>query len=97
MTAYCLFDNLKITNPEALAEYARRALPTVRAYGGEYVVVRGAFHSHEGSWVPTDPVMIKFPSIEAADAWYESADYAPLKALRQSAGTFNVVFIEGIG
>lgn len=37
--------------------------------------------------------MIKFPSIEAADAWYASAEYAPLKALRQNAGTFNVVFI----
>ena len=49
------------------------------------------------AYSPVFLVMIRFPSIEAADAWYESADYAPLKALRQSAGTFDVVFIEGIG
>lgn len=97
MTAYCLFDNLDVTDREALTEYASMALPTVHAHGGEYVVVGGAFHSREGSWVPAFPVIIKFPSIEDADAWYDSEDYAPLKALRHGAGTFNAVFIEGIG
>ena len=33
---------------------------------------------------------------EQAHEWYESAEYGPLKELRESAGTFSAVFIDGL-
>ncbi|NND44038.1 MAG: DUF1330 domain-containing protein [Xanthomonadales bacterium] len=95
MTAYCLFQNLEITDREKMDQYVAAAMPLTVRFGGEYVVLGGETHVMEGDWRPTGPVMIRFPSMAAAQAWYQSADYAPLKALRLSAGRFSAVFIEG--
>ena len=95
MSAYCLFDNIQVDDPAALEEYATRTLPVVEAHGGRYVVVGGPFEVKEGSWSPTFPVLIEFPDIAAARDWYESPEYAPLKALREASGRYSAVFIEG--
>lgn len=95
MTAYCLFQNLEITDMEKMQEYATNVEPITHAFQGQYVTKAGAVDVKEGNWAPTHPVIIKFPSMAAARTWYDSDDYAPLKALRQSAGTFSAVFIEG--
>ncbi|RIA09218.1 uncharacterized protein (DUF1330 family) [Flavobacteriaceae bacterium MAR_2010_72] len=96
MSAYCLFQNLEITNPEQMNAYVSKIKPITAAFGGEYVVSGGTVALKEGDWSPTWPVMIKFPSMEKALEWYDSEDYKPLKALRHSAGTFSAVFMEGI-
>ena len=94
MATYCLFDNLEITDPDALAEYAGLAAATVEQYGGLYLVIGGDFERKEGTWEPAFPVLIEFPDRASADAWYDSPESAPLKALRQTSGTFNAVFID---
>ena len=96
MSAYCLFDNLEVTDPAKLEEYKNRALPVVEHYGGRYVVLGGKFDIVEGEWQPTFPVMIEFPNLEQAYRWYGSDEYQELKALRLSAVKSNAVFIEGI-
>ena len=97
MSAYCLFDNLEVTNPAKLEEYKKRVLPVVEYYGGRYVVLGGKFDILEGEWGMTFPVMIEFPNLEQAYRWYNSDDYRELKALRHSAAKSNAIFIEGIG
>lgn len=37
--------------------------------------------------------MLEFPSLAAARGWYESADYAPLARLRQSASRTDILLI----
>ncbi len=96
MVAYALFQNLEIRDSEKMGEYAERVQPVTESFGGRYVVKGGAVDVMEGSWAPAWPVIIEFPSLEAAHEWYGSADYQPLKALRESAGTFSAVFIEGL-
>ncbi len=96
MTAFFFFDNLEVRNPDALAEYAERVAPIVAHYGGEYRCVGGAAEALEGEWRPTYPVIIEFPSVDKAKAWYASDEYAPLKKLRLSAVTCNGVLIEGL-
>lgn len=95
MTAYCLFQNLEITDMEKMQTYATTVEPITHAFGGHYVTKAGEVDVKEGDWVPTYPVIIKFPSLDAARTWYDSKEYAPLKALRKSAGRFSAVFIEG--
>ncbi|MCX4028488.1 DUF1330 domain-containing protein [Endozoicomonas sp. SM1973] len=96
MSAYCLFQNLNITNSAKMKEYAEKVKPITESFGGEYVVMSGSTEIKEGDWTPTLPVIIKFPSIDAANEWYNSDEYAPLKALRESAGEFSAVFINGV-
>ena len=40
-------------------------------------------------------VVIEFPDMAAAKAWYGSAEYGPLVKLRQSASTGSLLLIEG--
>jgi uncharacterized protein (DUF1330 family) len=94
MVAYCFFDMYEVTDPEKLERYRSGVLETVKRYGGEYVLVGGKSEVVEGNWRPTFPVIIEFPSLEAAHSWYNSHEYAPLKALRQSGTKNNAVFME---
>lgn len=95
MAAYCLFDNVRVDDPAKLEQYATAVLPIVERYGGHYVLIGGKVEVVEGDWRPTFPVMIEFPSLEHAYRWYNSYEYQEYKALRQSAGEFNAVFMEG--
>jgi uncharacterized protein (DUF1330 family) len=94
MTAYCLFDMYEVTGPEKLEQYRRGVLATVKKYGGRYIVIGGKCDIVEGNWRPTFPVLMEFPSLKAAHDWYNSPEYAPLKALRQSGTKNNAVFME---
>ena len=94
MAAYCLFDMYEVTDPEKLEQYRSGVLATVQKYGGQYVVIGGKCDIVEGNWRPTFPVLMEFPSLEAAHSWYNSPEYAPLKALRQSGTKNNAVFME---
>jgi len=96
MPNYCLFDNVEVTDLGKLDQYKTRVAPVVQQYGGRYVVVGGKVDLVEGTWKPTFPVMIEFPTLEQAHRWYRSEEYRELKALRLSAGRFNAIFMEGI-
>lgn len=95
MSAYFLFDNLEITEPAKLEAYKAKASELVEKYNGRYAVLGGATEQLEGDWKPNFPVMIEFPDVAQARAWYFSDEYRKLKALRQSAGRFNAVLIDG--
>lgn len=82
MSAYVLFQNLGVHDAETFAAYRERVGETVTRHGGRYLVIGGAVSSLEGEWSIASPVMIEFPSEDAARRWYTSAEYAPLKAMR---------------
>ena len=95
MSAYCFFDVLQIIDPDKLQRYREGVLATVQQFGGRYLTVGGRCDVVEGTWRPTFPVLIEFPSLEAAHEWYDSDVYRELKALRLAATRGNAVFIEG--
>jgi uncharacterized protein (DUF1330 family) len=41
-------------------------------------------------------VVLEFPSLEQAQKWYRSPEYAPLIALRQRASRGRLVLLEGV-
>ena len=96
MTAYYIFDVLKVTESEALQEYQRHVRDTVKRNGGRYLLVGGELEAVEGDWRPTFPVLIEFPSLEHARRWYRSDEYRKLKDLRLSATRGHAVFMEGL-
>lgn len=94
MPAYCLFDNVQIDNYEKLEEYKIGVAPIVEKFKGRYVTLGGRIEVKEGNWKPTFPVMLEFPSLKEAEAWYDSKEYKPFKELRKSAGVYIAVFFE---
>jgi len=94
--AYCLFENVKITDSTKLEEYKKNVFPIVERFGGKYIVAGGQIRNIEGDWNPQFLVMIQFPSLEQANKWYDSEDYKELKALRHSSGEFNAVIMEAL-
>jgi uncharacterized protein (DUF1330 family) len=74
-----------ISNPDALAEYAKLAAPAIQAGGGKFLV-RGMPSQVYENAVSQRIVVIEFPSVAAAVATHDSPGYqAALKALGKGA------------
>jgi uncharacterized protein (DUF1330 family) len=95
MAAYCFFDILEVTDPQKFTKYREGVFATVESYKGVYRVLGGKSKVKEGAWSPVSPVIIEFSSMEQAERWYHSPEYAPLLQLRLESSRGNAVFIEG--
>ena len=95
MAAYVIV-NITVRDPARYEDYKRLASPTVAAYGGRYLARGGQVEAREGEWTPARLVILEFPSVDRARAWWESPEYAPAKALRQSCADAQLVISEGL-
>jgi uncharacterized protein (DUF1330 family) len=74
-----------ITNPNALAEYAKLASPAIEGGGGKFLARGVAAEAHEAGRKER-VVLIEFPSIEHARKVHDGPAYqAALKALGNGA------------
>jgi uncharacterized protein (DUF1330 family) len=94
--AYYVIVDVKIHDLPKYQEYMARVEPVIEAYGGRHLVRGGAHMVIEGDWKPTRLVLFEFPSPAAAQSFYLSPEYQPLKALRMEASSMNSVGVEGI-
>ena len=94
MPAY-LIANVTVTDPERYAAYRAQAPAVIARYGGRYLVRAGQVHQLEGDMALDRVVVLEFPTLEAAQAFYASADYAPLRQIRQQAARSSIVLVEG--
>jgi uncharacterized protein (DUF1330 family) len=95
MPAYVIAD-IDITDPRAYEEYRSRVPATITQYGGKYIVRGGKIDSLEGGWAPKRMAVLEFPSLEQAQKWYRSAEYAPLIKIRQKASRGRMILVEGL-
>jgi len=95
MAAYVIVD-IQVTDPAGYAEYRRLAPPIVAAYGGKYLVRGGALETLEGDWAPQRLVVLEFPSVAQAKAWWDSPEYRPLREMRQRTTLSRMVVVEGV-
>ena len=79
--AYWIATYRSISNPDALAAYAKIAGPALAAAGGRFLARGNAAKAYEGG-VPQRVVLIEFDSVNRAVAAHDSAEYqAALKVL----------------
>ena len=70
----------------------------MKAHGAEVCVRGGKVEVLEGDWTPQRVVMLKFPSVEQAKAFYDSAEYGKArKPGAQGADRMTVDMIAGRG
>ena len=87
MSGYVLA-NVCWTNPDARQPYVDLLGPSLDAHGG--VVIAGSEDACvlEGDWQPDGVlVVISFPTVESALAWYHSEEYRPALELRKRSAT----------
>jgi uncharacterized protein (DUF1330 family) len=94
MSAYVIAD-LSWADPEARRDYAAAAVGVLAGYGGRYLVRGGTPDRLEGEWAPAAIALIEFPSRQAAERWYDSDEYRPLKSLRVDGARTSAVLVDG--
>ena len=83
-----------VSNPAALAEYAKLAGPAILAGGGRFVV-RGVPAKVYEAGLKQRSVIIEFDSLEKAIATFESPQYQAAKKLLEGAAERDVRMVEG--
>jgi uncharacterized protein (DUF1330 family) len=94
VAAYVIAD-VQIADPERYKEYTAHTPASIVRHGGRWVVRGGTTQVLEGDWNPGRIVVIEFPSVDAALAWFNSDDYQELAAIRRAASTAQILVVEG--
>ena len=95
MSSAYLIANVDVTDPAQYEEYKKLSSIAMRAHGAEICIRGGKVEVLEGDWNPSRFVMLKFPSVEQARAFYDSAEYGPAREARRGAAIMRMVIVEG--
>ena len=94
MPAYIIVE-VEVHDQERYEKYKSMVPPSLAAYGGRFMVRGGKVETLEGDWAPKRFVIVEFPSLEKAKAWWSSTEYAEAKALRQATAKTQMILVEG--
>lgn len=86
-----------ITDPERFMDYAKRAPALIEQFGGRYRVMRGECVQLEGADDNRKIVVSEWPSMDAAQRFWNSPEYEELKRLREGAANVHVYLVEITG
>jgi len=87
-----------VTDREGFKAYAAALPPIYEKYGGRYLAMVPApsVEVAEGESENRSVVIARFPSREAAWAFWNSPEYAAAKKLREGMGRFYVMVLDGL-
>ncbi|MEO6279330.1 DUF1330 domain-containing protein [Roseateles sp.] len=95
MPAYILA-NVTVTNPTEYEDYRRLSTLAMKEHGAEVLVRGGKTTVLEGDWTPDRVVLLKFPTADAAQAFYDSPEYGAAREAREGIAVMRMVLIEGV-
>ena len=86
---------IEVTDPAKYEKYKELAPPSIRKYGGRYLVRGEPVETLEGTWSPKRFVILRFDSKAQAKAWWSSPEYREAKALRQACARTQMICVQG--
>src|SRR5215472_13634332 len=92
MSALVIID-LEVHDRAKMEQYEQGAFELLARHGAKPLVRELRAENYEGAWTPTWFVILEFPSRQAVRNFYDSAEYQPLKALRQQAAHSNGIIV----
>ena len=95
MAAY-MIARINVTDMDRYNEYIKVTPGIIAKYGGRFIVRGGKMVTLEGPEEKCRIVVIEFPDIQKAQDFYNSADYADAKKIREGAALAQFVAIEGV-
>jgi uncharacterized protein (DUF1330 family) len=93
--AYWIATYHSISNPEALAEYAKLAGPAIAAAGGKFLARGNAAKAYEKG-LQQRVVLIEFDSVEKAAAAHDGAGYQAALKLLGAGAERDLRIVEGL-
>ncbi|GAA5049635.1 steroid delta-isomerase-like uncharacterized protein [Thermocatellispora tengchongensis] len=88
---------VEILDEEGARRYAELADAAVAQYGGRFLVLAAEPTVAEGEAPPRQRlVVIEFPGMKHLEAWYDSPEYAPARAVASTALRRRLRFVEGV-
>jgi uncharacterized protein (DUF1330 family) len=95
MAAYIVVQ-VEVKDPVRYDRYKSLVPASLEKYGGRFIVRGGRTETLEGDWAPKRFVIVEFPSLERAKAWWSSQEYAEAKALRQATASSQMIVADGV-
>ena len=95
MSAY-IIANVSVTNAAQYEEYKTFSTLAMQAHGAEVLVRGGAIKVLEGDWHPDRLVLLKFESMDKAEAFYDSPEYGKARQARLGAAIMSMVVVAGV-
>lgn len=85
--------HVTVTDEEAYKKYAALATEAIAAHGGKFIARGGRYVQLEGQERPRN-VVARFPSVEAAEACYNSPDYQRALSHARDASERELLIVE---
>ena len=63
---------------------------------GKYIARGGQVETLEGEWPTQRFVILEFPSVARAKAWWDSPEYRPARELRWQYAHSQMIVVEGL-
>ncbi len=95
MPAY-LVARIRVTDPEKYRGYMALSPAAIEKHGGRFLARGGEVVTLEGEPEERRVVIVEFPSLEAARAFYDSPEYREARAAREGAAEAQFFVVEGI-
>jgi uncharacterized protein (DUF1330 family) len=95
MPAYAIAHLHEAAPHPEIAEYMERVPGTFQPHGGRFLVHATRHEVKEGDW-PGHVVMIGFPGIDEARAWWDSPAYQEIAPLRSRHIKGDIILIAGV-
>ena len=95
MSGY-IIANVQVTNPTQYEEDKKCSSAAMQAHKAEVCVRGGQVQVLEGDWSPERIVILKFPTFEAARAFYDTPEYLKAREARAGAAIMRMVVVEGL-
>ena len=96
MSSAYVIASVTVTNPAQYDEYRKLSTEAMRVHGAQVCVRGGKAEVLEGEFDPGRIVVLKFPSMEAARAFYDSPEYRKARAAREGAAVMRLLAVEGL-
>ncbi|KOS56501.1 DUF1330 domain-containing protein [Rhodococcus rhodochrous] len=95
MTAYAIAHLRSVDFGPEIVRYIEEIDDTFTPYGGRFLVHGVEPEVHEGPW-PGHLVVVEFPDLEQARAWYRSPAYQAILPLRTEHSDSSAILVEGV-
>ena len=95
MSAY-IIARVEITDMDQYRKYMERTPDLVAEFGGRFLVRGGETVTLEGPQEDRRVVLLEFPSLDQARAFFDSPGYARAKELRVGAATASFIAVAGV-
>lgn len=95
MSAYIIFTRNKTLDQGEMAAYSKDVRATLDGHEAKILARYGAHEDLEGASTE-GTIILEFPSVAAAKAWYNSPAYQKVSEHRLKGANYHVILVDGV-